>query len=60
LTATPLAASFPFPAQAKNIKTSLPNRPIHWQIIYETSEMLNFGHNFDDAETSLQNTSETT
>jgi len=26
-----LAASFPFPAHAKNRKTPLPNRPIHWR-----------------------------
>jgi hypothetical protein len=29
-----LAASFPFPAHAKNRKTPLPNRPIHWRTLY--------------------------
>ena len=30
-----LAASFSFPAHAKNRKTPLPNRPIHWQTLYK-------------------------
>ena len=29
-----LAVSFAFPAHAKNRKTPLPNRPIHWQTLY--------------------------
>ena len=29
-----LAASFPFPAHAKNRKTLLPNHPIHWWTLY--------------------------
>ena len=29
-----LAASFPFPAHAKSIKTPLPSRPIHWRTLY--------------------------
>ena len=29
-----LAASFPFPTHAKNRKTPLPNRPIHWRTLY--------------------------
>ena len=31
-----LAASFPFPAHAKNRRTLLPNSPIHWRTLYLT------------------------
>jgi len=53
-----LAASFPLPAHAKNIKTPLPKRPIHWRTLYfQFTLFTGFDHSGDILRINSTNTS---